>query len=122
MGVPVISLCGQAFVSRFGFVLLKALKLEQLVAQSPQDYVRIATDLAADLPRLTALRASLRTRFNASPLRNELAFTQHIELAYRSMWHTWCLAHSHQPDPSTDWLNQGLAYQSRQQFDDAISC
>jgi protein O-GlcNAc transferase len=92
-GIPTVSLCGETFVSRFGFVLLKVLKLDELVAHSSDDYVRIVSELALNLPRLSVLRSNLRQRFMASPLRDELTFTRCIELAYRSMWHTWCVSH-----------------------------
>lgn len=90
MGVPVISLCGQTPVSRAGLSQAANLGLLELVAQDPEAYVRIASELAHDLPRLAALRASLRPRMAKSPLMNGLLFARAMEDAYRTIWRTWC--------------------------------
>jgi protein O-GlcNAc transferase len=58
----------RAPVSRAGFSQLSNLGLPELAAFSEDDYVGIATQLAHDLPRLAELRATLRTRMEASPL------------------------------------------------------
>ena len=57
---------------------------------SDEDYVRIARDLALDLPRLTHLRASLRGRMEASPLMDGPRFARGMEAAFREMWRRWC--------------------------------
>jgi predicted O-linked N-acetylglucosamine transferase (SPINDLY family) len=92
MGVPVISLAGQRHVSRVGVSLLSNVGLPELIAQTPEQYVRIATDLAKDLPRLAELRRTLRARMQASPLMNAPRFARDIEAAYRQMWRNWCEA------------------------------
>jgi predicted O-linked N-acetylglucosamine transferase (SPINDLY family) len=90
MGVPVVSLAGQTAVGRGGVSILSNLGLPELVAQDPEQYVRIAVELAHDLPRLSALRASLRERMQASPLMNAARFARNVEAAYRTMWQRWC--------------------------------
>jgi len=92
MGVPVITLCGKTVASRAGFSQMSNLGLQELVASTTGEFVRIATDLAADLPRLTALRATLRERMISSPLMGAKAFAGGIEEAYRSIWRRWCAA------------------------------
>src|SRR5262249_40223898 len=62
MGVPVISLAGRTAVGRSGLSILSNVGLPELVAHSPEEYVRKAAALAADLPWLTAVRAGLRSR------------------------------------------------------------
>ena len=52
MGVPVTTLVGQTVVGRAGLSQLTNLGLTELVAQTPEQYVQIATDLARNLPRL----------------------------------------------------------------------
>jgi protein O-GlcNAc transferase len=86
MGVPVISLAGQTSVSRQGVRFLTSVGLQELIAETPDVYVRIASDLAGDLPRLTALRCGLRERMRRSPLMDALQLTHHLEEAYRAMW------------------------------------
>jgi len=90
MGVPVITLAGRQSVSRAGYSQLSNLGLHELVAFSEDAYVEIAAQLAHDLPRLTALRATLRPRLQASPLMDAPRFARNIEAAYRTMWQQWC--------------------------------
>jgi predicted O-linked N-acetylglucosamine transferase (SPINDLY family) len=90
MGVPVITLVGKTAVGRGGASILSNVGLPELVAQTADEYVRIAANLAGDLPRLAALRAGLRDRLLRSPLTNGPRFTHHVEAAFRAMWHRWC--------------------------------
>jgi predicted O-linked N-acetylglucosamine transferase (SPINDLY family) len=90
MGVPVVSLTGETSVARSGYALLQTLGLEELAARAEDDYLRIALALANDVPRLCALRASLRRRFMDSPLRDEQGMARDVEAAYRDMWQAWC--------------------------------
>ena len=90
MSVPVITLAGAHSVARSGVSLLTTVGLPDLIAQSPQDYIRLATTLAQDVPRLTTLRHGLRERMRQSPLMDETKFVQGIEALYRHMWQAWC--------------------------------
>jgi predicted O-linked N-acetylglucosamine transferase (SPINDLY family) len=90
MGVPVITLVGQTSCGRAGLSQLTNLGLTQLVAQSEAEFVSIARDLAADLPRLAELRRTLRARMEASPLMDAKSFARGIEAAYRHIWRLWC--------------------------------
>jgi predicted O-linked N-acetylglucosamine transferase (SPINDLY family) len=94
MGVPVVSLTGPSAVSRGGLSILSNLGLPELAASTEADYVRLAVELARDLPRLAALRATLRERLQASPLMDAPRFARQIEAAYRTMWHRWCTQQS----------------------------
>jgi predicted O-linked N-acetylglucosamine transferase (SPINDLY family) len=86
LGLPLVTMKGQAFVTRMGYALLKEIGLPELVADTPADLVRIAAELAGDLPRLAQLRSSLRTRLAQSTLADEHKFTRGLERAYRQMW------------------------------------
>jgi predicted O-linked N-acetylglucosamine transferase (SPINDLY family) len=88
-GVPVVTLSGQTYVSRFGSSAHRVLDLTSLVAQQPQQYVEIAASLAADLTALAALRANLRERMAASALLDSRTFTSNLEAEYRRMWNDW---------------------------------
>lgn len=90
MGVPVISLAGRTAVGRSGLSLLSNIGLAELVASDTEQYVRIALHWASDLPRLSQLRAELRSRMQASPLMDAPQFARDVEAAYRTMWHHWC--------------------------------
>ncbi|HMD54270.1 MAG TPA: hypothetical protein VKJ65_06975, partial [Phycisphaerae bacterium] len=90
MGVPVVSLAGNTPAGRAGLSILSTLKLPELVAWTPQEYVQIGTGLANDLPRLMELRSTLRERMRASPLMDAKRFARNVEAAYRDMWRKWC--------------------------------
>jgi len=86
MGVPVVSLAGNAAVSRAGLSQLSNLGLPELAARSEEHYVRIAVDLARDVSRLAALRSTLRHRMQNSVLMDASHFARQVERAYREMW------------------------------------
>jgi predicted O-linked N-acetylglucosamine transferase (SPINDLY family) len=90
MGVPMVTLVGQTAVGRAGLSLLSNIGLPELAAHSEGEYVRIASELAGDLPRLSHLRATLRQRMQQSPLMDGGRFARNMEAAYRQMWRQWC--------------------------------
>ncbi|BCS55985.1 tetratricopeptide repeat protein [Geobacter sp. SVR] len=93
MGVPVITLAGRSHMARVGASLLETVGLEDLVAESAEEYVEKAVRLAGDLRRLLELRKGLRGMLMASPLTDRVTFTAQVEQAYRRMWHRWCRIH-----------------------------
>ena len=92
MGVPVLSLAGEQFLSRQGVGLLMNAGLPDWVASDPQDYVARAARHAGDLQTLSSLRSGLRQRVLASPIFDAPRFARHFEDALRGMWRTWCAA------------------------------
>jgi predicted O-linked N-acetylglucosamine transferase (SPINDLY family) len=90
MGVPVITLRGKRHAGRMVATVLSCVGLNELIAETPEDYRRIATALAADGAKLTELRLGLRARMRQSALCDGAAFTRRLEEAYRRMWHRWC--------------------------------
>jgi predicted O-linked N-acetylglucosamine transferase (SPINDLY family) len=90
MGVPTVTLAGQTHVSRTGVSLLSAVGLPELIATSSRQYIDVAAGLASDLPRLAALRASLRQQVQLSPLYFGQRLAEALEEAYRRMWREWC--------------------------------
>ena len=89
MGVPVISMRGDRFVSRMGASILSAVGLGEYVVDNEDEYIAKATALAADLPRLAKLRSRLRTQLLNSPLCDGPEFTHDLEIAYHAMWRAW---------------------------------
>ena len=90
MGVPVVSLLGQAMAGRWSASMLHALKLDELVAGTREGYVAVAAGLAGDLGRLEGLRACLRERVAASPLCDGPARARQVDRLYRALWRRWC--------------------------------
>lgn len=85
MGVPVVTLAGTHHLSRVGVSFLHAVGLADLIAETPDDYVRIASTLAADKQRLTHLRESLRTLLACSALMDGPGVTRDFEDACEQM-------------------------------------
>lgn len=85
MGVPVITLPGQAFASRMAASVLGSIGLDELVASTPEGYVAIAAALAGDPVRLESIRAGLRQRMANSPCCDGPRAARELEAAYRGM-------------------------------------
>lgn len=68
MGVPVVTLVGDAMFERLSYSILTNAGLGDLCARNPEEYVQIALKLAADPARRAALRTDLRGMLKASPL------------------------------------------------------
>jgi len=90
MGVPVVTCPGETFASRHGLAHLTAAGVPETIARDPDDYVKIAVDLARDLPRLATLRASLREKLLSSPLCDGQRFAENFGTLLRSAWRRWC--------------------------------
>lgn len=90
MGVPVVTLAGRVHASRVGCSLLHAAGLPELVAQTPEEFVKIAVELAKDPERLRTIREGMRDRLWKSPLIDMKSFTRRLEAAYRQVWREWC--------------------------------
>jgi predicted O-linked N-acetylglucosamine transferase (SPINDLY family) len=86
MGVPVVSLAGEIAVHRGAVSILTNLYLAELLTTSPQEYVKIAVELARDKERLSGLRGELRLRMEESNIMNPLIFTRDFEDALRQIW------------------------------------
>jgi protein O-GlcNAc transferase len=90
MGVPVITLAGERFLSRQGVGLLMNCGLSEWVAADADAYVACAVSHAANLPALAQLRKGLRQQVLDSPIFDAPRFARYFEEALRGMWVTWC--------------------------------
>ncbi len=86
MGVPVLSLRGDRFMSRTAGSIAHNAGLPDWVAADEDDYVAKAVAFASDLQRLAALRAGLRQQVLASPLFDAPRFARNFEDALWGMW------------------------------------
>jgi protein O-GlcNAc transferase len=90
MGVPVVTLRGATPVGRSGSSLLTRVGLSEWIANSPEDYVKLAAELAGDRDRLRGLRTTLRQRMRESILLDGRRFARCMEGLFRQMWVKWC--------------------------------
>lgn len=91
MGVPLVTLRGDRHVSRVGASLLTAVGERGLIAETLDEYARIATGLALDPDRLRGLHGSLSQRFLESPVCDGRAYADRFAAAVRSVWRTRCV-------------------------------
>jgi protein O-GlcNAc transferase len=85
MGVPVVTLSGRTAVGRGGRSILSNIGLPDLVAYSPEQYLKIASELAGDPARLESIRLSLRQKMQSSPLMDAKQFARDIEAVFARM-------------------------------------
>ncbi len=85
MGVPVVSLSGDRHSARVGASLLEAVGFPDWVADTSQQYLQIAQDLAEDMTALDSLRHTLRQHVRCSHLCQGEMYTREVEAAYESM-------------------------------------
>jgi predicted O-linked N-acetylglucosamine transferase (SPINDLY family) len=83
-------LTGRRFLGRMGVAHLRQVGLDDLIAETPDDYVRIASALALDPARRAVLRGTLRGRLLDSRLCDPVRYARSIEAAYRAMWRALC--------------------------------
>jgi len=62
------------------------------IADSVDDYVRIAVALAENPIGLNEVRRSLRARMLASSLCDARSFARKVENGFRAIWQRWCEA------------------------------
>jgi protein O-GlcNAc transferase len=99
MGVPIVSMVGDSFRSRMGTGILSYLDRTDWLAQTPNDYVRIATELSADVQALNTLRLGLRVEVETSSLMREDIFIHHFGEGLRTLWLQWCACRDHPDTP-----------------------
>jgi protein O-GlcNAc transferase len=85
MGVPIVTLRGERAVGRMCAAILTGIGHPELIARNSDDYVKIASDLASDLPRLTQLRGRLRNNLETSPVMNAGAVAQELQDIFRKI-------------------------------------
>lgn len=90
MGVPVVTLTGQSFAGRHAASYLATVGLSELIADTPERYVAIASNLAAALDKLNVLRQGMRARMLSSPLMNYEAYARDFLAAMRHIWAGYC--------------------------------
>jgi protein O-GlcNAc transferase len=79
MGVPMVTLRGDRAVGRMCASILHNIGHPELIAGTPEQYVKIAAELASNLPNLQELRAGLRRSLIASPVMNSTAIAEELQ-------------------------------------------
>ena len=87
MGVPVLSLAGDRFLSLTAKSIAYHAGLPDWIAADKDDYASKAIDFTSNLEHLAALRTGLRQQVLASPLFDARRFSRNFEDALWGMWH-----------------------------------
>lgn len=90
MGVPVVTLAGPTHVTRVSASILTNIGVSELIAESPEQYISLAIELANDQNRLQQYRRKLRSMMQESSLMDCEGFARKMEAAYRDIWQRWC--------------------------------
>ena len=85
MGLPLLTLLGQAFAARMAASLLTAIGLPDLIATDLVDYTNRAIDLATNHPRLMAAKTHLANGAWQRSLGNSEDFTRRFETAIKQV-------------------------------------
>ncbi len=81
MGLPVIALAGDCGFSRSSSAIISLAGPTQCVAESENEYVQKAVELAGN--GIAILRRSMRDRMRSSVLMDEIGFIERLEATYR---------------------------------------
>jgi len=90
MGLPVVALKGNTFLSRASLSVLTAAGYPEFAADNEDDYIARCVSLASDLPALERVRRGMREQVAQSALTDAPGFARDVEEAYRAMWRDWC--------------------------------
>jgi len=94
MGVPVITLRGRRYHGRMAASALSCLGMQELIAESKEEYLEKAVLLAGNPDRLIYFRKNLRDLLLRSPICDYNSFVHSVEESYQDMWKTFCAKNS----------------------------
>ena len=86
MGVPVITLRWPTIVGRLSASMLTTMGMTDWIAETKEEYIKLAVDKASDLSKLAEVRAGLRDKFYATPLGDCAGYCKAVEVEYIKMW------------------------------------
>lgn len=76
LGLPVLTLTGELFISRMSTSILQGCGLPEWCATSEDEFVAKAIEFASDRESLNTFRTSIRAKMQASPLMDTLGLTK----------------------------------------------
>lgn len=85
-GLPIITIIGQSFQSRVCSSLLTTIGLNELIANSYEEYENLAINIAKNPEKLKLIRGSLKINIKSSPLFNTKFYTENLEKAYINIY------------------------------------
>jgi protein O-GlcNAc transferase len=84
-GLPLLTRRGTTFPGRVAASLLKAAGLPELITETPEEFERMALELASDTAMLAAIKEKLARNRLTCPLFDTGQFCRHMEAAFAKM-------------------------------------
>ena len=86
MGLPMLTLKGQAYQARMGASIVNALNLPELITTNSAEYESMAIELAKNPAKLRLIKDKLESNLSTAPLFDTKLFTKSLEFAYTEMY------------------------------------
>ena len=86
MGLPMLTLKGEAYQARMGASIVNALNLPELITTSSEEYEALAIELATNPEKMKAIKDKLASNLSTAPLFDTKLFTKNLESAYTEMY------------------------------------
>jgi predicted O-linked N-acetylglucosamine transferase (SPINDLY family) len=85
MSVPLVTLKGDCFAGRVGYSMMKHLGLDELIAETVDEYISKVVELANDRERLDVYHKTIVEKIKSHPMSDSSTFMKSIEDAYEDM-------------------------------------
>ena len=85
-GLPLLTLKGKSYHSRLASSLLKSINLDELVANSKNEYEEKAFQLATNPEKLMQIKSKLKSNLKESNCFNSASFTKELESTYKDAY------------------------------------
>ena len=86
VGLPLVSLSGKSFASRYGASLLTALGIPELITSSTEEFESLAIELGLRPELMYSVKEKLTNNLDKYPLFDTIKFTRSIESAFSAMF------------------------------------
>ena len=90
MGVPTLTLAGEAPPSRSGATILNQWGLNAFIATTIEDFLEKGRYWAQHVEELAVIRLGMRARFDSSAMGQPESFAANLDASLRAMWQRWC--------------------------------
>ena len=86
VGLPVLTISGNSFVSRVATSLLNTMNLKELISNNFKEYEIIANKIVSDSDFLDKIKFKIKKNVLDSPLYDAELFTKNLEIAYEKVF------------------------------------
>ena len=107
-GAPVLTLPGLGFASRVCGSLVKSAGIEELICQTPEEYLERAIDFGRNKEKLLKYRQKLADQRRTCPLFDTPSLVKHLEELYAQMWKAFEQGKLPRPDLSNLEIYQDI--------------